>query len=256
MTRSWRLLLMVALVGAMGFLLAACTSPVGVDPPGNDAAGDESTGDDTAGDDAAGDDAAAGQDTTAPAEVNGLGAVAGDAEVTLSWAEPGDGDFAEVRISWAPVDGEAQPVTVAAGTTSRSITGLTNGTLYTFTVVSVDDSGNPSAGESVNASPLSPTDTVSININFNNPEEPTIAFTGLSSGNVEENQVVTVEATSGFSTYEWLIDGTGSAALSVSGATDNTAEIDTGELGLGTRTLTLIVDAMYSAQTSFTVVQP
>ena len=97
---------------------------------------------------------------------------------------------------------------------------------------------------------------MSIVISFDNPQEPTIAFTGVPSGEVDEDQLLTVETTSGFSSYEWLIDGTSSAALSVSGPTDNTAEIDTGELGLGKRTLTLIVDDMYSAQTSFTVVQP
>jgi hypothetical protein len=195
-------------------------------------------------------------DTTPPAEVTGLSASPGDGEVTLAWTEPGDGDFAEVRISWTPPDGGTQPVAVPAGTTTNTIGGLTYEYDYTFTVVTVDAEGNPSAGESVVASPLSTSDTVSIVISFDNPQEPTFAFTDLPLGEVDEKQVVTVEATAGFSDYEWLIDGIDSAALSVSGPTDNTAEIDTGEVGLGTRTLTLIVDGMYSAQTSFTVVQP
>lgn len=122
----------------------------------------------------------------------------------------------------------------------------------------VDDSPSDDApaDDGAGADSTAPTDIVRININFDNPEEPTIAFTGVQSGDVEEHQGLTVEASAAFSSYEWLIDGTSSAAVSVSGPTDNTAEIDTGELGLGTRTLTLIVDSMYSAQTRFTVVQP
>ena len=162
MTRSWRFLLTLALVGAMGILLAACTSPVGGDSEGGGNAGTEPSADGTASDETASDETASDEtasddtdplDTTPPGEVSDLDAVAGENEVSLSWNEPGDGDFAEARISWTPTDGEAQPVTVSAGTPSYKVTGLLNATIYTFTVVTVDDAGNVSAGVEIDEQP-------------------------------------------------------------------------------------------------------
>ncbi len=135
MTRSWRLLLTVALVGAMGFLLAACTSPVGVDPPGNDAAGDESTGDDTA----------------APSPVGDLAATAEDGRVTLTWTDPTDADINTVQVRWSP--GDADALEIDDGVQSVTVDGLVNGTEYTFSLTVLDVSGNRSTESTVTATP-------------------------------------------------------------------------------------------------------
>jgi hypothetical protein len=63
-------------------------------------------------------------DTTPPANVTALAATPGDGKITLSWTAPADADFALVEIS-AP---GLVTVTVPAGTNSREITGLANGT--------------------------------------------------------------------------------------------------------------------------------
>jgi hypothetical protein len=97
-------------------------------------------------------------------EVSSLSASAGDRSVTLSWTDPSDSDFAEVRttdfaevrITWTPEDGGSQPVTVQPGTESATITGLTNGTEYTFTLKTVDTAGNASSGVTTVATPAAP----------------------------------------------------------------------------------------------------
>ena len=55
-----------------------------------------------------------------------------DKEITLSWQAPENGEgLKEYAVSWMPGNGSA---TVAAGTTTYTATGLTNGTEYTFSV--------------------------------------------------------------------------------------------------------------------------
>ncbi len=93
-------------------------------------------------------------DTTPPANPASLTVTAGNAQVSLSWSNPTDADFAGVQITWTPTGGSpAQPLTLAKTNTSTTITGLTNGTSYTFTVKSVDTVGNRSAGSTVTGVP-------------------------------------------------------------------------------------------------------
>ncbi|GHU94729.1 hypothetical protein FACS189479_07780 [Spirochaetia bacterium] len=94
------------------------------------------------------------QDTTAPAEVTGLNAVPANRQVTLTWTAPVDSDFNKVEITFTPAaDGVTQPISVPKGTNTKVITGLANGTAYTFRVKTVDDSGNKSAGETKTETP-------------------------------------------------------------------------------------------------------
>jgi chitodextrinase len=94
------------------------------------------------------------EDTTPPAKVTGLDAAPGNGQATLTWTDPTDTDFHHVEITFTPeVTGVTQPITVAKGIRSRTITGLANGTAYTFTVKAVDDSGNKSEGASITATP-------------------------------------------------------------------------------------------------------
>jgi chitodextrinase len=93
-------------------------------------------------------------DLTPPAEVSGLSAVPGDGQAVLTWTDPADEDFDHVEIAFAPAAaGIEQPITVAKGTQSRAVTGLANGTTYTFTVKTVDATGNRSAGVNAPAIP-------------------------------------------------------------------------------------------------------
>ena len=94
----------------------------------------------------------AGSDSTAPAEVTNLQAVAGDGKISLSWTNPGDADLYQVEITASSAAGSlASPVYLSAEkgkTMSYSATGLTNGTAYTFTVKTIDKSRNKSTGVS------------------------------------------------------------------------------------------------------------
>ncbi|GHU06736.1 hypothetical protein FACS1894151_00020 [Spirochaetia bacterium] len=94
-------------------------------------------------------------DTTAPAEVSALNAAAGNAQVVLTWTDPADSDFTKVIITYT--NGTAQSVNVTKGTQTAAITGLSNGTAYTFTVKTVDTTGNTSAGTTKTATPVSDT---------------------------------------------------------------------------------------------------
>ncbi|GHT86897.1 hypothetical protein FACS1894137_13140 [Spirochaetia bacterium] len=114
-------------------------------------------------------------DTSAPAELGGLNAAAGDKQIVLTWTDPADSDFAKAVITYG-----TESLTVAKGTQTAVITGLTNGTAYTFTVKAVDTAGNSSAGISKTATSyvLAATPSPDIKTKFS---VPTVdgAFTAL-----------------------------------------------------------------------------
>jgi len=113
-------------------------------------------------------DATADNDPPANVTLIAASAVAG-AKITLTWTDPSTvtyPDFDHVTVSWAL---SATPttiidtVTVAAAVQTYTSAALTNGSAYTFTVKSVDDAGNTSAGASAgatadNAAPANVTD--------------------------------------------------------------------------------------------------
>ncbi len=99
-------------------------------------------------------------DTTAPSNVTGLLAEEGDGSVLLSWINPLEADFEGVEVSASPAEGNlSSPVSVTAAETKYSVTGLVNGTVYSFTIKSRDTSSNVSTGVSVSATPVPPPDT-------------------------------------------------------------------------------------------------
>jgi len=58
-----------------------------------------------------------GADTVAPGPATNFAATAGDGTITLTWAEPGDADYAQLRITGTPGDLSAA---VAKGTKSHT----------------------------------------------------------------------------------------------------------------------------------------
>lgn len=97
-------------------------------------------------------------------EVTGLMAAAGYMEVELSWTPPTDANFEGVEITAIPV---ITAVTVPKGTNIKTITGLTNGTSYTFTVKWVNtNSIKKSTGVTIKATPATAF-TVTYNENNN-----------------------------------------------------------------------------------------
>ena len=76
--------------------------------------------------------------------------------VKLDWTEPADADFSHLLISWTP-NVPTNPIQVNKGTMSTVIaSGLTVGTAYTFTAISVDTADNESAASTgATATPVS-----------------------------------------------------------------------------------------------------
>jgi predicted phage tail protein len=84
---------------------------------------------------------------TPPAEVTDLIAIPGDKRVRLSWIDPADPDFDHVEISYSADSGHIQTLSpVTKGVQWKLIESLNYGTLYGFTVRTVDSSGNKSSG--------------------------------------------------------------------------------------------------------------
>ena len=96
---------------------------------------------------------------TVPAAPTGLAATAGDAQVDLAWTNPNDSNITRYQVrygagstvpataTWADIDSSG------AGTTSHTVTGLTNATGYAFEIRAVNARGNSSASGSVTATP-------------------------------------------------------------------------------------------------------
>ncbi len=94
-------------------------------------------------------------DSTAPSEVTEIEAVAGDGSVMLSWTNPSDEDFYGVKISAEPAAGTLENSVVVTSNTF-TVSGLTNETSYKFTLKTIDDSLNVSAG--ISSESVSPVD--------------------------------------------------------------------------------------------------
>lgn len=92
---------------------------------------------------------------TPPATPASLSATAGDGQVVLSWTKNSEEDMLRYDIWESNVtEGVTSTLTQAACTTSpctKTITGLTNGTAYSFQIIAVDNDGNSSAGSTAAA---------------------------------------------------------------------------------------------------------
>ena len=134
-------------------------------------------------------------DETAPAKVTNLAAQAKDSRVLLTWTDAADSDIYGYEVSYSgtkpinrvvlpSLDATSMMVPPKAGGTY--INGLTNGTEYTFTVKTVDTSGNKSEGVIVTGIPVAG-ETLKIALTASVPQEN--GYTGNKS-----NTKVTVKA--------------------------------------------------------------
>ncbi len=99
-------------------------------------------------------------DAVAPGQPIGFTATPGDAQIGLSWTNPGDTDFADVRVQvsttgFPPTPFSGSNVYVGSGT-NFTHTGLVNGTTYYYSVFARDTSGNYSAPAQASATPNAP----------------------------------------------------------------------------------------------------
>lgn len=88
-----------------------------------------------------------------PGRVTGVTAAAGDGQVVLTWqAAPGKPTGYQVKISPAPAEGSGLRQLGTA--TSDTVTGLANGTTYTFTVAAANAAGAGPQSAAVTAVPV------------------------------------------------------------------------------------------------------
>lgn len=114
------------------------------------------------------------EDTDAPDEVSNLSTNVDHRKIQLSWTNPSDSDFKEIEITPYNWDGDV----ITTNEESIIIENLNNYFTYGFILRTVDQNGNKSSGEYIEATPLQPevlqftleTDDNSIKINWNNPD--------------------------------------------------------------------------------------
>ena len=100
-------------------------------------------------------------DMSPPAEVTGLQSVATAGRIGLSWNDPKDEDLFGIEITYKESSAmtrslakmEEKSVFAAPGLQYIEVPNLTNGTEYTFTVKTMDTSGNKSSGVTEKATP-------------------------------------------------------------------------------------------------------
>ncbi len=94
------------------------------------------------------------QDTTPPPELVLISTLAGNGFVKLDWLKPSVSDYSHVRITWTSSASTGGPVTVASPAITYTVTGLTLGYQYTFTLRTVDTSSNQSSGTTASSTPV------------------------------------------------------------------------------------------------------
>ena len=188
-------------------------------------------------------------DTTGPNSVtNVMGtADASGSSVTLTWDNSASIDASFVRITWAPPrsDGVAS-MEIRDRATTTTITGLADGTPYTFTFTVVDNVGNTSADVPITVNTIDVTD----------PEPVTGVSATTMAGTTAGTSAVTLRWTNSMSTDATTIrivwtetaSGTGGGSRTVEHGTITTVVIDglTSELRY-TFTLTVLDDAVDAA---------
>jgi peptidoglycan/xylan/chitin deacetylase (PgdA/CDA1 family) len=125
------------------------------------------------GSDSAASSAVTPQAPTAPGAPTNVSGTAGDASVALTWSAPasnGGSPITSYRIT-PFIGATAQtPINTGNANTSRTITGLTNGTAYTFTVAATNAVGTGAASSATGTlTPVAPKTIVTIGFD-DNPE--------------------------------------------------------------------------------------
>jgi subtilase family serine protease len=94
--------------------------------------------------------------TVLPSAPSGLHATGGNGAVSLTWTAAEGAASYDVYQGTSPTTVNAQPVLTGVTGTSASVSGLTNGTAYYFTVAAVDAGGDSPSSAQADATPTAP----------------------------------------------------------------------------------------------------
>ncbi len=166
---------------------------------------------------------AAGADITAPGDVSGLTATVGDGQISLTWANPTDADFAGVKIlrktGSAPTGPTDGTVSYQGTGTSQVDTGLANGATYYYGAFAYDAVPNYSPGVTISAVPQAADGTApSVSDSYPGPDavqaplNPLIVLTISDAGSGIEAGTVTIQVNN-----QLVYSGGGSLYESASG---------------------------------------
>lgn len=118
-------------------------------------------------------------DMSPPAEVTGLKSVATAGRIGLIWNDPKDEDLFGIEITYKESSAmtrslakmEEKSVFAAPGLQYIEVPNLENGTEYTFTVKTMDTSGNKSSGVTVKATPVAVDSKEPLKVDLSVPPE-------------------------------------------------------------------------------------
>ena len=154
-------------------------------------------------------------DETAPANVTNLEATAKDSRILLTWTEAADEDVYGYEVSYNGTSAinrvvlpalDSKTMMAGKGSGGCYVSGLTNGTEYTFTVKTVDTSGNKSAGVTKTATPVASAagETLKIALTASVPHEN--GYTGNKS-NTKVTVTANITSASNVKKVVWKKDG-------------------------------------------------
>lgn len=196
---------------------------------------------------------------TALETIHDLSAQVSDSVVFLSWTDPLNPNFHHVSLTWEP-DTPLLDKVVGAGEQWTVVSGLNNGTEYTFSLRTVDASSIPRYSEAVNISAVPNAGEGSIGnitITFTAPDAPTFSFNGIPdppqlNKSTKESMTISVDlsAIENAESLIWYIDG---SAVSM----EETLLINAVNLDEGEHFLDVIIiadETEYQAQQAFSII--
>jgi hypothetical protein len=196
-------------------------------------------------------------DKDPPGNVEELRTIPGNGAVTLSWIDPADDDLKLINIEWSGggSSGSTTQEKSEGGDNSKTVTGLTNGTSYTFTVSTQDTAGNKSATKRVSGTPDASKSNVAFDFSGMPADEAVDLLDPISPLSWSANTQLIVSVPSGFVTYRWYLDG---SPRSSDPEKANQLTLNAGALAVKQHTLTVFVtksSGEYSKRLNFSVVQ-
>ena len=159
--------------------------------------------------------------TTFPGSPTNLTPTAGNAQATLSWSAPTNNGGSDITGYTVKYSNGTAIATTGAGTTSYTVTGLTNGTSYTFMVTANNIVGSSAPSSTVSVTPVNPSNNIYFSkATVTNPQTPgsspsiltstpqyTISYTlpfRLVNGYIPSNDTMNFEMTGGNSSPVYI----------------------------------------------------